>query len=129
MAFFKYLLLFSSLIMKSKPDQENPVLLIIGGSSDDSTVLNTTLVVSLENNYDCNIGDLGFRTFGAIGGYVGSKMIYCGGFCGYQCYSSRCYSYESKNNTWNKFESMKRSRYWGAYVNTPKGFAQKILFF
>ena len=46
---------------------EDPVLLVLGGSDDDNTVLNTSLVVGLINDYECTLGDLPYRTFGAAG--------------------------------------------------------------
>ena len=56
---------------------EDPVLLVLGGSDDDNSVLNTSLVVGLINDYECTLGDLPYRTFGAAGNGLNFWSLIC----------------------------------------------------
>ena len=103
---------------------EDPVLVILGGSDNDYYSLNTSLIVGLQNDYECNIGDLPDRTFGAIGGMIGSQMIYCGGRFGVLTTTDDCSYYDPDSNLWIESDSehdMQASRYFAGYANTDHG--------
>lgn len=103
---------------------EDPVLVILGGSDNDHSTLNTSLIVGLQNDYECTIGDLPDRTFGAIGGIIDSQMIYCGGWKGYQITIDDCSYYDPDLNRWVETDSehdMQASRYWAGYASTDHG--------
>ena len=113
------LLTYFTFIVKA----EDPVLVILGGNDDHNT-LNTSLVVGLQNDYECTIGDLYYRTFGAIGGVIGSQMVYCGGFVRYHVTIGDCFYYDPDSNLWvdrgHEYD-MKDSRYFGGYASTEHG--------
>ena len=106
---------------------EDPVLVILAGSSRFHDTLNTSLIIGLQNDYECNIADLKDTTFGAIGGMIGSQMIYCGGRngkYGIGATLNNCSYYDPDSNLWMKTDSehdMKDSRYWAGYTSTDHG--------
>ena len=96
---------------------EDPVLVILGGSTGKSMVSNTSLIVGLGNDYNCTIDPLNIPTFGALGGFSGSQMFYCGGWNKYEPYD-KCFYYIDK---WSAYGSMINPRYYAGYVTTPYG--------
>ena len=106
---------------------EDPVLVILGGSDDYHSTLNTSLIIGLQNDYECNIADLKDTTYGAIGGMIGSQMIYCGGQngrYGIGAILNNCSYYDPDSNLWMKTDSehdMKDGRNLAGYTSTDHG--------
>ena len=103
---------------------EDPVLVILGGTDNDDSILDTSLVVGLQNDYECNIGELAHRTYGAVGGISGSQMIYCGGSLGNFEIQDNCYYYDPDYNIWSETDhehGMNVSRHWAGYARTDHG--------
>ena len=82
------------------------------------------LVLQVMINYQRLICNFPYQRALFLGGMIGSQMVYCGGWAGYQFARDDCSYYYPESNIWIETEQeldMIKHRYYAGYASTDHG--------